>query len=308
VDAGGPQILSGSTLPHRLSDLAEPPAQLYLHGELPRGPAVAVVGTRFPTPQGLAFAESLAHDLTRAGVSVFSGGAEGIDTAAHTGALRAGGKTVVVAPAGFGRPYPEENVALFQRIVREGGAYLSVASEETPATRPIFFLRNSCLVALVHVVVVVEAGFISGALNAAKWARVLARPLLVVPHSPWTPEGRGCLLELQRGAALCLGARDVLDRLDRMLLRPLPLDGGSVQTNLPFCDTLPGPAADVDRVKAAIAAGAAHLDQVAELTGLPPAVVHRQILTLTLDGVLAPDPSGRLLLLIASGPPGNSTP
>ena len=304
----GPRILSGSTLPHRLRDLPEPPAELYLHGELPRGPAVAVVGTRFPTPRGLDFAESLAHDLTRAGVSVFSGGAEGIDTAAHAGALRAGGKTVVVAPAGFGRPYPDENVALFQRIVREGGAYLSVASGDTPATRAIFFLRNSCLVALVHVVVVVEAGFISGALNAAKWARLLARPLLVVPHSPWIPEGRGCLLELGRGASLCTGPGDVLERLDRMLLRPLPLDGRPLQPNLPFGDEVPGPKADLDRVREAIAAGATHLDQVAELTGLSPAVVHRQILTLTLDGVLAPDPSGRLLLLIASGPSGYSWP
>jgi DNA processing protein len=306
VDAEGPRILSGSAIPHRLTDLPEPPAELYLHGELPRGPAVAVVGTRFPTKRGVDFAESLAYDLTKAGVSVFSGGAEGIDTAAHIGALRAGGKTVVVAPAGFERPFPDQNVALFQRIVREGGAYLSVASDDTPATRGIFFLRNSCLVALVHVVVVVEAGFISGALNAAKWARVLARPLLVVPHSPWIPEGRGCLLEIQRGAGLCLGPHEVLERLDRMLLRPLPLDGRPVQPNLPFADTQPGPLADLERVRSAIAAGATHSDQVAELTGLSLAVVQRQILTLTLDGVLAPDPSGRLLLLMASGPPGKS--
>jgi DNA processing protein len=289
-----------------LTDLPEPPTELCLHGELPRGPAVAIVGTRHPSEEGEKFAESLAHDLTRAGVAVFSGGAKGIDTAAHVGALRAGGSTAVIAPAGFDRPFPNRNVALFRRIVCEGGAYVSLVSDHIPATRPAFFARNACLVALSHVVVVVEAGLISGASNAAKWARGLGRPLLVVPHSPWSPKGRGCLVELQRGASLCLGPRDVLERLDRMLLRPLPLDGSPVQPNLPFADTLPGPMAELDRVRAAIAAGAAHLDQIAELTGLSSAVVQRQILTLTLDGVLAPDPSGRLLLLMASGPPGNS--
>jgi DNA processing protein len=299
-------MLAGPTLPPRLADLPEPPTELCLHGELPRGPAVAIVGTRYPTEQGVNFAESLASDLTREGVVVLSGGAEGIDTAAHVGALRAGGTTVVVAPCGFERPYPEENAALFRRVLDAGGAYLSLVSEDTPATRAAFFARNACLVALAHVVVVVEAGFISGALNAAKWARLLGRPLLIVPHSPWSPKGRGCLLELQRGASLCLGPRDILEQLDRMLLSPLPLDGRPVQPTLPFGDALPGPKADLDRVRAAIAAGATHLDQIADLTGLSPAVVHRQILTLTLDGVLAPDPSGRLLLLMASGPPSNS--
>src|SRR6185503_20147276 len=123
------------------------------------------------------FAEALSHDLARAVVAVFSGGAKGIDTAAHVGALRAGGATVVMAPAGFDRPFPERNAPLFERIVAEGGAYVSLLADDEPATPVSFFPRNACLVALAHVLVVVEAGFRSGARNAARWARALARPL-----------------------------------------------------------------------------------------------------------------------------------
>src|SRR3954469_25974014 len=101
--------LTGERLPPRISDLADPPARLYLHGELPRGPAVAVVGTRKASAEGLAFTRALAAELAAAGVAVLSGGAKGVDTAAHEGALDVGGVTVVVTPAGFERPFPKEN-------------------------------------------------------------------------------------------------------------------------------------------------------------------------------------------------------
>jgi DNA processing protein len=292
-------VLSGPTLPPRLADLPRPPKVLYLWGELPRGPAVAIVGTRYATTAGLEFAEALSHDLARAGVAVFSGGAEGIDSAAHRGALRAGGTTAVIAPAGFDCPYPSENRRLFEEIVERGGAYASVVPAGTDAKRHVFFRRNSCLVALAHALVVVEAGFRSGSLNAARWARVLGRPLLVVPHAPWAEKGRGCLIALRRGALLCEGPNDVLAELDRMLFRPVPSDPDAPQPDLPFPSVALGHAADADRVKAALAAGATHLDQVQSLTGLSMATIQSQILTLTLDGVLAPDPSGHLTLLKA---------
>jgi DNA processing protein len=294
-----PVVLSGSTIPPRLADLPRPPKLLYVWGELPRGPAVAVVGTRYATAAGLEFAEGLCHDLARAGVAVFSGGAKGIDTAAHRGALRAGGVTAVMAPAGFDSPYPPKNKDLFEEVVERGGAYASLVPAEMDATRPAFFRRNACLAALTHALVVVEAGFRSGALNAASWAKRLGRPLLVVPHAPWAEKGQGCLIELRRGALLCEGPRDVLAELDRLLFRPVRIDPEAPQPDLPFPSAALGHAADADRIKAALAAGATHLDQIAGLTGLPVAAIQRQILTLTLDGVLAPDPSGGLTLLKA---------
>ena len=295
------RTLSGTSLPPRLKDLREPPETLYVRGDLPRGPAVAIIGTRHPTADGRRFAEVLAHELTRAGVAVLSGGAKGIDTTAHVGALRAGGTTTVVAPAGFEAPYPEQNERLFRRVVRQGGAYLSLVPDGTKATQAAFFPRNACLVALAHVVVIVEAGFRSGALNAACHARELGRPLLVVPHAPWAEKGKGCLIELRRGAGLCEGPRDVLRELDRQLLRPLPLDGSPVQPQLPFASGV-GPAADLERVRDAVASGAQNVDQVSEVTGLTVAIVQRQVLTLTLSGVLAPDASGRLALILPSHP------
>jgi DNA processing protein len=258
------------------------------------------VGTRRATRLGIRFAEALGHALARAGVAVLSGGATGIDTAAHAGALRAGGTTVAVAPAGWSRPFPSENRELFERIVRGGGGYVSLVPDATPATQAAFFARNACLVALSNVVVVVEAGFRSGALNAARWARELDRPLLVVPHSPWSKKGRGCLIELRRGASICEGPADVLRQLDRLLLSPLPLGDAPIQPNLPFAQA-PGLQADADRVRVAVAAGASNVDEIMNFTGLSLAVIQRQILTLTLAGVLAPDRSGRLSLSWAKG-------
>lgn len=294
-------ILSGPTLPARLADLPSPPRLLYVRGELPRGPAVGIVGTRYPTADGIAFAEELAHDLALAGVAVVSGGAKGIDTAVHRGALRAGGVTIVVGPAGFDRPYPDQNARLFEEVVERGGAYVSLVPDGTKVRRHLFFARNACLVALAHALVVVEAGFRSGALNASHWARDLERPLLVVPHAPWATKGRGCLIELRRGALLCEGPSDVLRELERIQRVPYEARQAPLQVDLPFPDVAIGQLADEgDRVKAALAAGATHLDQIAALTGLSLGAIQSQILTLTLDGVLAPDPSGPLALLKAS--------
>jgi DNA processing protein len=279
---------------------------MHLHGELPRGPAVAIVGTRYPSARGVRFTEELAAALVRRGVAVLSGGAKGIDTAAHRGALAAGGVTVVVAPAGFDTPFPRENAALFREIVDSGGAYLSLVPDARPATRSIFFQRNACLVALSHAVVVAEAPVRSGARNAAKCARELGRSLLAVPFAPWQWRGRGSVVELRLGAGLCTGARDVMATLERQLLRPVPLPGqvAKSQGELPF----PGPevpprepGTEAASVLAAIAAGARTTDEICDRTGLGPGAVQHHVLTLTLEGVLAPDPGSGWLGVRAAG-------
>ena len=106
-------------------DLPQPPEKLFIHGQLPPGPCVAIVGTRHPTPEARDYAVELAARLAERGVAIVSGGAEGIDAAAHEGALKVGGTTLVVGPSSFDRPFPEEHGALFERIVASGGAYLS---------------------------------------------------------------------------------------------------------------------------------------------------------------------------------------
>lgn len=295
------RVLSGSLLPPRVLDLQEPPSELHLLGELPRGPMVAIVGTRRPSSDALKFARDLACELAKAGLIILSGGAAGIDTAAHVGALDGEGRTVVVAPAGHERPFPPANTELFRRVVEAGGAYLSLLPPAEPAPRGVFFARNACLVALAHAVVVVEAPYRSGARNAAAWARRLGRPLLAVPSTPWISTGAGCNLELRLGARLCTSSKDVLDVLEESLVIPprpsepdRTAEPASGQMALPFA---PGDAnGEILRVVRAVESGARHLDAVCEASGLAPAAVQRHVLTLTLEGVLVADPVGGLAL------------
>jgi DNA processing protein len=280
--------LLGDDLPPRLADLPDPPRRLYLRGELPRGPAVAVVGTRKASAEGLAFTRRFASELAAAGVAILSGGAEGIDTAAHQGALDAGGVTVVVTAAGFEHPFPKENAGLFQQVLDGGGAYLSLFPDDVPANRPAFFARNACLVALAHAVVVTQAPFISGAANAAKWARQLGRALFVVPHSPWVPQGTGAIQELRRGGRPLDRPKEVLRFLRAAGFHPLTAPPAQGEL---FSSPEPG---EHDPVLRALREGAVHADEIVDRTGLSLATVQRRILTLALSGVLVPGPLGSL--------------
>jgi len=287
---GAPRELTGEWLPPRLRDLPSPPERLFLHGELPRGPAVAVVGTRDPSAEAVSFTRAFAAELAAEGVAILSGGAKGIDTAAHEGALDVGGVTVVVTPAGFSHPYPKENADLYKRVVSTGGAYLSLFPDDVVAGRPHFFARNSCLVALAHAVVVTQSPFISGAANAAKWARRLGRPLFVVPHSPWVTQGKGAIQELRRGGRPLDRSQEVLKLLRSSGLHPLPAPPSQGEL-------WPAAApADPDPVLEALRQGATHADEIAERTGLSLAAVQQRLLTLALSGVLVPGPLGSLKL------------
>ena len=214
--------LRGAALPPALSDLARAPSVLHVRGELPRGPAVAIVGTRHPTRKALRHARRLARALARRGVAIVSGGARGIDAAAHAGALDVGGITVVVSPSGLDRPYPVQHRRLYDAVVAGGGAVASSFDDDAPARPGSFFERNGVLVALAHAVVVVQAPLQSGARNAAKLARSLGRPLFVVPSAPWVAEGLGCVLELQLGAIALHQPEEVLQRLKARNLYPAP--------------------------------------------------------------------------------------
>jgi DNA processing protein len=293
------RCLTGSSLPGRLADLAAPPQRLFLRGELPRGPAVAIVGTRYPTERWAEYAYELAEELSRAGVAVLSGGAEGIDTEAHRGALAGGGPTVVVAPAGFNRPFPAKNAALFAQVVEQGGAYLSLVEANVPANQGIFFPRNACLVALAHLVVVVESPIRSGARNASANARRLGRPLFVVAVPPWHIKGRGCLAELRLGARAVISTKDLLRELAAQNLHAVsvgeaaPPFGGPQQQSLSFSET--SSSSDARSVMLeAVQRGASSSDEICLVTGLPAGRVSELILTLRLEGVLVTDPCGRL--------------
>jgi DNA processing protein len=309
--------LNGAEYPARLRDLPNPPAVVFVTGELPRGPSVAIVGTRTPTAEGTKFARNLAHDLAKEGVVVISGGAVGIDTAAHQGALVAGGMTLVVAPSSFDRPFPDTNAALFAEIVARGGAYLTEHEAGITARRHQFFARNSLLAALADALVVVETRFRGGARNAAKAARELGRPVLAVPGPPWTPTGAGCILELKAGARIASSAHDVLaaialrsltvghhaPRRDDVPSRPVedPPESGEPQGDRPAgrMSQVPLRLPDPERemVVGLLSVGPLWPDEICRKTGLPAHRLQALLLTLTLESVVVSEPSGRVSLV-----------
>jgi DNA processing protein len=254
---------------------------------------VGIVGTRHPTAEAADFAHALAGTLAEAGVVIASGGAEGIDAKAHEGALAVGGTTVVVAPSSLNKPYPAAHRDLFKRVVDAGGAHASSFETGILARRHQFFERNSILVALCHVLVVVEAPLRSGALNAAKWARQLGRPLFVVPSAPWNPNGAGCIAELERGARPLATHRPVLSALADMGLHAVRQPGepaaascqGSMPVGLPRDVVL---TAAECRLLAAMRAESApsHPDVLASRAGLGSAETSHATLLLTLKGLV----------------------
>jgi DNA processing protein len=197
--------------PAGLDDLrATVPRAIYVAGELPPlAGAVAIVGTRYADPDAIAFTHRLSSELAQAGRVVVSGGADGVDAAAHEGCLAAGGSTVAVLATGLLRAYPAHRAPLFGEIARQGGLVCeSVDPNRVGAWS--FLRRNRLIAALAECVILVQAPARSGALSTARWAKSLKRKLFVVPAAPWDVRGEGGLALLRSGAQICTSVTDVL--------------------------------------------------------------------------------------------------
>jgi len=183
-------------------------------GELPAlERVVAIVGTRRADPEALDFAHGLARDLASAGCVIVSGGALGIDAAAHRGALAAAGKTIAVLASGLAKPYPPSHGPLFEEIAASG-ALLTEAPDEVALEGFRFLHRNRLIAALGRGgTIVIQAPARSGTLSTAEAARGLGRAVWVVPGAPWDPRSQGGLGLLREGARICTSAGDVLSVL-----------------------------------------------------------------------------------------------
>jgi DNA processing protein len=309
---GPPTVLSGVTLPHQLRDLPRPPEEAYLWGRLPPGPRVGIVGTRESSTRGFRIAFEVARQLASLGMTIVSGGAKGIDRAAHLGALRARAPTLVVAPAWLHRATPGMNVRLFDLAVERGGGYLTVASPTDSLIEPTYWRRNEILVALCDVVLFGEMGVPSGALSAARYARNLGVPRFILPWHPGAPDLRGTQAELERGAipyyrsgqlVSLLSAR-TFDNPDYWERSPAALVGPPRKRKrrrkkaaaASSCEVVATSfrAIDGDPVLDAIARGATTVDLLVEATGLSAAAAQHRVLGLTLEGAVYRDQGGLL--------------
>jgi DNA processing protein len=202
--------------PSLLAQIYDPPPVLYVRGRLAGDDAtrgVAVVGSRAASPQGLALAQSLARELAGWGVSVVSGLARGVDSAAHRGALEAGGRTLAVLGSALDRLYPRENERLAASIAERGGAVVSEFRLGTPPSPGHFPRRNRVIAGWSRAVVVVEAAQRSGALVTAREALDAGREVLAVPGHPSFPLAAGTNALIRDGARLVRHARDVAEEL-----------------------------------------------------------------------------------------------
>jgi len=208
-------IQSDEEYPTLLREIYDPPIVLYVKGGLNAKDknAVAMVGSRQTTHYGIETARKLAYQLAYVGVTVVSGGARGIDSAAHQGALTAKGRTVCVLGTGINVIFPPENKELFGRIA-ENGAVITQFPFNRNGDKQSFAIRNRIIAGMTLGAVVVEADLHSGALITANFATEYGRQVFAVPGRIDSPRSKGCHDLIKKGAKLCEGAEDILSEFE----------------------------------------------------------------------------------------------
>ncbi len=247
-------------------------------------PKVGIVGTRAADDNALAWTRELAGHLASLGVVVVSGGARGIDTAAHEGALQAGGVTWLVSAAGVDFPTPESQAQLFSQVQENG----FIISEYDPTFAPAawkFLERNRIIALLSDIVVVAQAPARSGAMATARRAQELGKPVFATPGRPQDPRHRGCNQLLKKGARVCFGADEILQQLDLL---------GPAQLNLSD-PALPRPAPPPE-IHPFLTHAPRTLEQLAHESEVPLPDVQTQVFQALLDGIAAEHPGGRYSL------------
>jgi DNA processing protein len=217
IDGAGVRVISGTDpeYPPSLREIYDPPIVLYVKGTLRADDrnAVALVGSRQTTGYGVEVARKFGYQLAYTGVTVVSGGARGIDTAAHQGAISAKGRTVAVLGTGINRVFPPENAELFEHIA-SNGAVITQFPFNRPADKQTFPIRNRIVAGMTLGTVVIEANLNSGALITADFAVEYGRQVFAVPGRIDSPRSKGCHDLIKKGAKLCEGIEDVLGEFE----------------------------------------------------------------------------------------------
>ena len=274
--------------PPLLKTIVSPPPYLFIRGTLRKDDAlaVAVVGSRHPTPYGVMTTERLSGDLARRGVTVVSGFARGVDSAAHRGALAAGGRTIAVLGCGADIVYPKENGALMKEVELKG-AIISQYPLGTPPLAEYFPVRNRTIAGMTLGTVVVEAAEKSGSLITARFAGELGREVFAVPGNVSSTVSQGTNHLIQDGAKLVRDWRDVIEELPPSFRRLIRTD---VETPAPEAA---GGDPETERLLALLSDDPVVIDHVIRESRLTPAQASVLLLDLELRGLVRQLPGQR---------------
>jgi DNA processing protein len=275
-----------SDYPRALLDAGDAPCALFFVGrkELLNRPALAIVGSRNATPQGIENARQFAAALSHAGLTIVSGLALGIDAGAHRGALEGEGSTLACVGTGLDRVYPPLNRDLAHVIALSGG----LVSEFPPGTPPLrqnFPRRNRLISGLARGVLVVEATLSSGSLITARCAGEQGREVFAIPGSIHSPFSRGCHRLIRDGAKLVETAQDVLDELR--------VEGLRRASAAPISEAVPAGIASHRAIVTALGGDPCDLDTLVARTRLAPEELTAALVELEIDGHVASLPGGR---------------
>lgn len=283
--------------PQSLQNLSDKPLVLYVKGELPQANyALAIVGSRRCTEYGVRAADYFAKAMTREGIPIISGGAKGIDTAAHEACLHAKGTTVAVLGCGLDIVYPSENAKLFARIA-ERGALVSEYPPGVPPAAANFPARNRIIVGLSQAVLVAEAGKRSGAVITANIAADEGREVYCVPGNIFDGSSIGCHELIRTGAKLVDMPQDILE--DKRSWQQA-MNRRITQSSIFDCapqESKPAPAPVTTelgaKLLALLQAGALSLEKLTEQSGAAFAAVSMELLDLQAAGLVATDQAQR---------------
>lgn len=279
--------------PPLLREIYDPPIVLYVKGALtPRDRnAVAMVGSRQTTAYGQDVARKLGYQLAYVGVTVVSGGARGIDTAAHQGALAAKGRTIAVLGTGINLVFPPENAELFERIMANG-AVLTQFPFNRPADKQSFPIRNRIVAGMTLGTVVVEADLQSGALITTKFAADYGRQVFAVPGRVDSPRSKGCHDLIKKGAKLCEGADDILSEFEYLFPASNRPAGPAETGVLPALELSANEQAVLQALRADDETG---VDEVIQQSGLPASAASVALLSLEMKRLVRQMPGKRFV-------------
>jgi DNA processing protein len=285
--------LAGPDYPRLLREIPDPPPYLYASGQLKgSAPKIAVVGSRNATGYGLTTTKNLCADLASLGITIVSGMARGIDTAAHEGALAVGGQTIAVLGSGLERIYPAENAKLFHRI-SDNGAVVSEFSLLTEPEGHNFPLRNRIISGMSMGTVVVEATKKSGSLITARLAAEQNREVFAVPGSIQSFKSTGTHTLIKQGAKLVEHAQDIVEELTSLL------ENNKRPGNSPSDEAgegLESLSVDESSVYRALEPYPIHIDKLTRKLSLEPGKISSILLKLELSGMIEQLP-GKFFIL-----------